>query len=55
MTQEEKQKLKEWKEYLKDIANATPVEVNMTESERLHKKMQLEKRPVEWIQYFFPQ
>lgn len=55
MTQEEKQKLKEWKEYLKDIANATPVEVNMTESERLQKKMQLEKRPVEWIQYFFPQ
>ena len=39
MIQEDKLKLKEWKEYLKNIANATPVEVNMTESERLQKKM----------------
>ena len=54
MTQEEKQRLKEWKEYLKDIANATPVEVSMTESEKMRKKAQLEKHPVEWIRYFFP-
>lgn len=53
-TYEEKQKLKEWEEYRRDIECATPVEVNMTESEKTKKKMYLEAHPVEWIQYFFP-
>ena len=45
MTQEEKQSLKEWKEYLKDIANATPVEADLTEAEKARKKAKLEKDP----------
>lgn len=53
-TYEEKQKLKEWEEYRRDIECATPVEVNMTEAEKTKKKMYLEAHPVEWIQYFFP-
>ena len=54
MTQEEKQSLKEWKEYLKDIANATPVEADLTEAEKARKKAKLEKDPIQWIKYFFP-
>lgn len=55
MTQEEKKKLLEWKAYLKDIANATPVEANLSEADKARRKAKLEKNPVEWIQYFFPQ
>ena len=54
MIQEDKHKLKEWKEYLKDIANATPVEANLSEAEIARKRAWLETRPVEWIKYFFP-
>ncbi len=54
MTQEEKQRIKEWKDFLKDIANATPVEVDLSEAEKARKKAQLEKNPIEWIKYFFP-
>lgn len=54
MTQEEKKKLQEWKAYLKDIANATPVEINLSEAEKAKKKAYLEKHPIEWIKYFFP-
>ena len=54
MTQEEKKKWKEWNDYLSDIANATPVEVNLSEAEKARKKQWLEAHPVEWIKYFFP-
>ena len=54
MTQEEKQSLKEWKKYLKDIANATPVEADLSEAEKARKKAKLEKDPIQWIKYFFP-
>lgn len=53
-TLEEKKKLKEWQDYIQDIANSTPVEVNMTESEKAKKLRYLEEHPVEWITYFFP-
>lgn len=53
-TYEEKQKLKEWEEYCRDIASSTPVEVNMTEAEKAKKKIFLEAHPIEWIKYFFP-
>ncbi len=53
-TFEEKQKLKEWEQYLHDIASATPVESNMTEAEKARKKAYLEAHPIEWIKYFFP-
>lgn len=54
MIQEDKLKLKEWKEYLKNIANATPVETDLSEAEIARKKVKLEKNPIEWIKYFFP-
>ena len=54
MTQEERLKLKEWQEYKKDIANATPVETGLSEAEIARKKAKLEKDPIAWIHYFFP-
>lgn len=54
MTLDEKKKLKEWNEYVADIANATPVEVNLSEAEKARKKEYLEAHPLEWIRYFFP-
>lgn len=53
-TLEEKKRLKEWKEYIQDIANSTPIEVNMTEAEKAKKLKYLEEHPIEWISYFFP-
>lgn len=54
MKQEDKLKHKEWKEFLKDIANATPVEADLSEAEKVRKKAKLEKDPIQWIKYFFP-
>lgn len=54
MTLDEKKKLKEWNDYVADIANATPVEVNLSEAEKARKKEYLEAHPLEWIRYFFP-
>lgn len=54
MTQEERLKQKEWKAFLKDIANATPIEADLSDAEKAIKKAKLEKNPVEWIRYFFP-
>lgn len=54
MTLDEKKKLKEWNDYVADIANATPVEVNLSEAEKARKKEYLEAHPLEWIKYFFP-
>lgn len=54
MKQEDKLKHKEWKEFLKDIANATPVEADLSEAEKARKKAKLEKDPIQWIKYFFP-
>ena len=54
MTAEERKKKQEWDDYLKDIANATPVEVGLSEAEKARKKAYLEKHPIEWIKYFFP-
>ena len=54
MTQEEKKKRLEWEAFLKDIANATPAEADLNEAEKARKKAKLEKSPIEWIRYFFP-
>lgn len=54
MIQEDRNKLKEWREYLKNIANATPVEADLSEAEIARKKAKLEKDPISWIKYFFP-
>lgn len=53
-TQYENRKLREWNEYLENIQAATPVETDLTPAERERKRLWLEARPLEWIQYFFP-
>ena len=53
-TLEEKQKLKEWELYVQDIANSTPVEVDLSETEKISRLLYLEAHPIEWIKYFFP-
>lgn len=53
-TFEEKQKIREWQEYVENIRRATPVDTSMSETERLKLQRQLEAHPIEWIQYFFP-
>ena len=54
MTAEEKKRLREWKEYLEDVKNSTPIEAGLSETERKKKKEYLESKPEEWIAYFFP-
>ena len=51
---EERRKLKEWNEYVESIRAATPVDISMSESEKLRQKRHLESQPVEWMEYFFP-
>ena len=36
------------------IARATPVDRNMTAAEREKQREYLEKHPIEWIKFFFP-
>ena len=54
MTAEERQKLKEWEGYVRNISEATPVDITMTEAEKIRMKAHLEAHPLEWIRYFFP-
>lgn len=51
---EERRKLKEWNEYVESIRAATPVDIFMSEAEKLRQKRHLEAQPVEWMKYFFP-
>ncbi len=53
-TAEERQKVKEWQEYVENIRTATPVDISMSETEKIRMKAHLEAHPIEWIQYFFP-
>lgn len=50
----DKRAIAEWQEYVKDIEQSTPVEADMTESEKEKKRRYLEAHPIDWIQYFFP-
>lgn len=53
-TLEERQKIKEWQQYVKDIEKSTPEEVGLSEAEKVKKRAYLEAHPIEWIKYFFP-
>lgn len=53
-TLEEKQKIKDWAAYVDNIRNETPVDISMSETEKLRMKAYLEAHPIEWVQYFFP-
>lgn len=53
-TLEDRQKIKDWTAYVENIRNETPMDITMTETERIRMKAHLESHPVEWAQYFFP-
>ena len=43
----------EWRKFVEDIRKETPPE-RLSTAEKARKKAYLEKHPVEWMQYFFP-
>ena len=53
MKEIEKRALAEWQKWVEDIRKETPPE-QLTAAEKARKKAYLEKHPVEWMQYFFP-
>ena len=54
MKQTDRLALLDWEKYKEDIARATPVDRNMTAAEREKHREYLEKHPIEWIRFFFP-
>ena len=54
MKQTDRLALLDWEKYKDDIARATPVDRNMTAAEREKHREYLEKHPIEWIKFFFP-
>lgn len=54
MKQTDRLALLDWEKYKEDIARATPVDRNMTAAEREKHREYLEKHPIEWIKFFFP-
>lgn len=54
MKQTDRLALLDWEKYKEDIARATPVDRNMTVAEREKHREYLEKHPIEWIKFFFP-
>ena len=54
MKQTDRLALLDWEKYKDDIARATPVDRNMTAAEREKHREYLEKHPIEWIRFFFP-
>ena len=53
MKEVEKRSLLEWQQFVEDIRKETPPE-RLSTVEKARKKAYLEKHPVEWMQYFFP-
>ena len=53
MKEIEKRAHLEWEQFKNDIKKATPPE-RLTAAEKAKKKADLEKHPVEWMAYFFP-
>lgn len=54
MKQTDRLALLDWEKYKEDIARATPVDRSMTAAEREKHREYLEKHPIEWIKFFFP-
>lgn len=54
MKQTDRLALLDWEKYKEDIARATPVDRNMTAAEREKHRAYLERHPIEWIRFFFP-
>ena len=53
MKEVEKRALQEWQQWIEDLRKETPPE-RLSALEMAKKKAYLEKHPVEWMQYFFP-
>lgn len=53
MKELDKKALLDWEQFKSDVKKATPPE-KLSAAEKARKKAYLEKRPVEWMQYFFP-
>jgi len=53
MKEIDKRALQDWEQFKADIKKATPPE-KLSQAEKAKKKAYLEKHPVEWMKYFFP-
>ena len=53
MKEVDKRALQEWQQWIEDLRKETPPE-RLSALEMAKKKAYLEKHPVEWMQYFFP-
>ena len=54
MKQTDKHALLDWEKYRQDIMRSTPVDKEMSVADREKHRIYLEARPIEWIEYFFP-
>jgi hypothetical protein len=50
----DKQLLLEWDEFLLQIKNSTPIDVNESEEAKAKRIRKLESNPEEWFKYYFP-
>lgn len=50
----DKEALREWEEYIKNIANSTEMDEDRSVEEIEKHRRWLEDRPIEWIKFFFP-
>ena len=53
MKEIDKRAIQEWEQFKDDIRKETPPE-RLSAAEKAKKKAYLEKRPIEWMKYFFP-
>ena len=53
MKEIDRRSLLEWQQFVEDTKKATPPE-HLSTAEKARKKEYLEKHPIEWMQYFFP-
>lgn len=54
MKQADRDAVRDWAEFVQDIANATPADESKTPEEIEKHRLYLEAHPIEWIQFFFP-
>lgn len=54
MTQEERNAIKKWEAFHKNMNNATISDDTLTVAEREKHRLYLEAHPLEWIKFFFP-
>ncbi|MDR2890752.1 MAG: hypothetical protein LBV18_04000 [Alistipes sp.] len=54
MKQTDRDALREWEQFKDDIRRATPVDPDMSPADIERHRAELEKKPVEWMRFFFP-